>query len=108
MTENDRLTAAFAALTGDEGGPQRPFRWQMRFLNRLLKADLPRVVDVPTGLGKTSVGPASSFCATPQPHAGQRRNRKTPGRGTFMTGPTMGSRPWKPLTPNAFIPFPIC
>ena len=49
------LSTTFAELTseGDERHP--PFRWQMRLLSRLLDADLPRVVDIPTGLGKTSV-----------------------------------------------------
>ena len=32
-----------------------PFRWQTRLLRRLLDAELPRIVDIPTGLGKTSV-----------------------------------------------------
>ncbi len=39
----------------EEGKCHRPFRWQLRLLHRLLSADLPNAVDVPTGLGKTSV-----------------------------------------------------
>ena len=48
-------SAAFEELTADDGERHPPFRWQMRLLRRLLDADLPRVVDIPTGLGKTSV-----------------------------------------------------
>ena len=43
--------AVFASLTGEPG----PFRWQLRLLRRLLCADLPLAVDLPTGLGKTAV-----------------------------------------------------
>ena len=50
-----RLVEAFAALTAEDGERHLPFRWQMRLLRRLLHADLPQVVDVPTGLGKTAV-----------------------------------------------------
>ena len=46
---------AFAALTAEDGDRHSPFRWQMRLLRRLLLADLPQIVDVPTGLGKTAV-----------------------------------------------------
>ena len=49
------LSATFAELTSEDGERHLPFRWQMRLLRRLLDADLPRVVDIPTGLGKTSV-----------------------------------------------------
>ncbi len=34
-----------------------PFPWQVRLLNRLLRGDLPSAIDLPTGLGKTSVLP---------------------------------------------------
>lgn len=40
----------FRGLTGYE-----PFRWQIRLYRRLLKKDLPPALDLPTGLGKTSV-----------------------------------------------------
>ena len=50
-----RLSAIFEELTSGDGERHRPFRWQTRLLRRLLDADLPRIVDVPTGLGKTSV-----------------------------------------------------
>lgn len=32
-----------------------PFPWQQRLLDRFLEGDLPRALDLPTGLGKTSV-----------------------------------------------------
>ena len=41
---------AFEALTGYE-----PFPWQARLFKRLSAGDLPPAVDIPTGLGKTSV-----------------------------------------------------
>ena len=49
------LSETFAGLTAEGSERHPPFRWQMRLLRRMLDADLPRVVDVPTGLGKTSV-----------------------------------------------------
>ncbi len=50
-----RLSEAFTTLTGEEGERYPPFRWQQRLLRRLMDADLPKAVDVPTGLGKTAV-----------------------------------------------------
>ena len=51
-----RLDAVFECLTAEEGRPTlSPFRWQRRLLRRFVGADLPAAVDVPTGLGKTSV-----------------------------------------------------
>jgi CRISPR-associated endonuclease/helicase Cas3 len=47
VTEFD---ARFKQLTGHE-----PLRWQKRLFQRLLSADLPVAIDLPTGLGKTSV-----------------------------------------------------
>ena len=44
------LDAIFKALTG-----HRPFRWQSRLFALLLSGQPPAAVDVPTGLGKTSV-----------------------------------------------------
>ena len=49
------LSATFAELTADDSERYAPFLWQMRLLRRLIDSDLPRVVDIPTGLGKTSV-----------------------------------------------------
>lgn len=34
---------------------QTPFPWQEALLERMLKGDIPELVDIPTGLGKTSV-----------------------------------------------------
>ena len=45
----------FAALTADGHERHAPFRWQTRLYHRFLRDDLPKAVDVPTGLGKTSV-----------------------------------------------------
>jgi CRISPR-associated endonuclease/helicase Cas3 len=42
--------AAFALLTG-----HAPLRWQRRLFHRLCAGSLPEAVDIPTGLGKTSV-----------------------------------------------------
>ena len=50
-----RLSAIFAELTSEDGERHPPFRWQTRLLQRLLDANPPRIVDIPTGLGKTSV-----------------------------------------------------
>lgn len=45
------FAAAFHALTG-----HMPFRWQQRLFDQYLsKGDLPSALDLPTGLGKTSV-----------------------------------------------------
>ena len=56
MVCDGHLSATFEVLTSDGGERQHPpFRWQVRLLRRMLDADLPRVVDIPTGLGKTSV-----------------------------------------------------
>ena len=49
-----RLSATFAELTSEDGERHQPFRWQTRLLQCLLDANPPRVVDIPTGLGKTS------------------------------------------------------
>jgi CRISPR-associated endonuclease/helicase Cas3 len=40
----------FAALAGP-----RPFHWQRRLFQRLVEGSVPAAVDLPTGLGKTSV-----------------------------------------------------
>lgn len=45
----------FADLTSEGGSRFRPYRWQMRLLNVLESGQIPSVVDIPTGLGKTSV-----------------------------------------------------
>ena len=53
--DDECLAEAFAVLTAEDKARHPPFRWQIRLLRRLLSADLPKAVDVPTGLGKTSV-----------------------------------------------------
>ena len=53
--DDNRLSAMFSALTSEDGEPCLPFRWQLRLLHRFLAGDLPTAVDLPTGLGKTSV-----------------------------------------------------
>jgi len=40
----------FAALAG-----HKPFRWQRRLFRRLVEGHVPAALDLPTGLGKTSV-----------------------------------------------------
>ena len=50
-----QLSATFEELTSEDGERHPPFRWQARLQRRLLDADPPRIVDLPTGLGKTSV-----------------------------------------------------
>ena len=50
-----RLSKLFESLTTEDGEGYPPFRWQKRLLKRLIHEDIPQVVDVPTGLGKTSV-----------------------------------------------------
>lgn len=54
MDDSDH-SKCFAKLTAEGGEEHTPFRWQMRLLHRLIDSDLPSVVDIPTGLGKTSV-----------------------------------------------------
>ncbi len=51
----NRFGEVFASLTAEKDERYQPFRWQLRLLRRLLNADLPRAVDVPTALGKTSI-----------------------------------------------------
>ena len=53
--DDNRLASVFATLTAENGEEYPPFRWQSRLLRRFINADLPKVVDIPTGLGKTSV-----------------------------------------------------
>jgi CRISPR-associated endonuclease/helicase Cas3 len=49
-TSNIPFVAAFAALTG-----HTPMRWQQRLFDLLPRGCLPDAIDLPTGLGKTSV-----------------------------------------------------
>ncbi len=50
MPNSTSLDTAFNTLTG-----HRPFRWQSRLFDLLVAGQPPAAVDVPTGLGKTSV-----------------------------------------------------
>ena len=50
MPNSTFLNTDFKALTG-----HRPFRWQSRLFDHLMDGQPPEAVDVPTGLGKTSV-----------------------------------------------------
>lgn len=50
LTAVDAFDDHFAALSG-----HRPFRWQRRLFDRFMEGDLPAGIDLPTGLGKTSV-----------------------------------------------------
>jgi len=52
---DNHLSAIYEELTSEDGERHPLFRWQTRLLRRLLDANPPRVVDIPTGLGKTSV-----------------------------------------------------
>ena len=50
MTRGHMFDRQFAALSGF-----KPLSWQRRLFERLVKGDLPSALDLPTGLGKTSV-----------------------------------------------------
>lgn len=53
---DDNLRASvFTTLTAENGEEYQPFRWQLRLLRHLVNGDKPQAVDIPTGLGKTSV-----------------------------------------------------
>ncbi len=43
------------AALGLKGAEETPFPWQQRLLGELISGAIPRVLDLPTGLGKTSV-----------------------------------------------------
>jgi len=50
------FAAWFCRLTaGDGHAPVSPFPWQDRLYARLVEGDIPEAIDLPTGLGKTSV-----------------------------------------------------
>jgi hypothetical protein len=50
LTAAERFKSNFAALTGFP-----PFEWQTRLFNQFEIAEIPSALDLPTGLGKTSV-----------------------------------------------------
>lgn len=71
----DELTAAdFADFVAEAHGGRRPFPWQQALLDRIL-ADgrWPDVIDVPTGLGKTTVLDVAVFVAALRPDLAPRR-----------------------------------
>ena len=55
MASGDRFASEFSALTAEDPERHAPFRWQTRLFRRFAEGNLPKAVDVPTGLGKTSV-----------------------------------------------------
>lgn len=50
MADDGGFRSAFLSLTTFE-----PFRWQERLFRHFLNGGLPSCLDLPTGLGKTSV-----------------------------------------------------
>ena len=60
------FSSDFQELTGYE-----PLPWQSRLYDRLYAGDIPRVCDIPTGLGKTMVIPIWLIALTHQQMAGQ-------------------------------------
>jgi CRISPR-associated endonuclease/helicase Cas3 len=52
---------------------RRPFPWQRRLVRRIVEDGWPSVIDVPTGLGKTSVIDAFVFAAALMPDSAPRR-----------------------------------
>lgn len=52
---NHEFPESFAALTEESGRRLKPFRWQQRLYEKLLRGEMPGAVDIPTGLGKTAV-----------------------------------------------------
>ncbi len=56
MIDREQVADVFATLVAEgDGVLVPPFRWQVRLLCRLMNGDIPQLVDIPTGLGKTSV-----------------------------------------------------
>ena len=53
--DNHTLRSSLSALMSREGEKIEPFGWQMRMLGNLMNGELPGCVDLPTGLGKTSI-----------------------------------------------------
>lgn len=53
MNEGEKVKWLAKALSLPEG--ESPFPWQERLLDRFISGEVPGVVDIPTGLGKTAV-----------------------------------------------------
>ncbi|MFV2013294.1 MULTISPECIES: DEAD/DEAH box helicase family protein [unclassified Micromonospora] len=71
----EELTAAhFADFVAEAHGGRRPFPWQQALLDRILTdGRWPDVIDVPTGLGKTTVLDVAVFVAALRPDLAPRR-----------------------------------
>src|ERR1700728_2021154 len=56
MELNDQFLSDFRTLNraGAEDGPE-PLRWQIRLFDQLCASDVPKVCELPTGMGKTSI-----------------------------------------------------
>src|ERR1043166_243248 len=56
MELNHQFSSEFRTLNrdGTKDGPE-PLRWQVRLFRRLCANDVPKVCDLPTGMGKTSI-----------------------------------------------------
>ncbi|MEU7587080.1 type I-U CRISPR-associated helicase/endonuclease Cas3 [Micromonospora sp. NPDC049230] len=74
MLTADDFTAFVAQVHSPRAGERTPFPWQRALLDRIL-ADgrWPDVIDVPTGLGKTSVLDVAVFVAALRPELARRR-----------------------------------
>lgn len=68
--------SAFLALTGHQ-----PLRWQKRLYQRLFAGDFPRLIDLPTGLGKTSIIPIWLIALAAQ---AERENISLPRRLIYI------------------------
>ncbi len=67
-TEASRFEARFSALTG-----YSPMLWQHRLFQRFTANDVPKVCDIPTGLGKTYVLAVWLLAVVQQEEAGELR-----------------------------------
>ncbi|MGH8881166.1 MAG: type I-G CRISPR-associated helicase/endonuclease Cas3g, partial [Stackebrandtia sp.] len=56
-----------------EAKPREPFPWQQALVGRVLRDGWPDAIDIPTGLGKTSVLDVAVFCAAVKRDLAPRR-----------------------------------
>jgi len=76
MTLDDQhFTTFFREVTGFE-----PFAWQMDLVRRLLKGEIPATIEVPTGLGKTSVLHAWTYALAASLAVSENTMRRLPLR----------------------------
>ncbi|WP_018788153.1 type I-U CRISPR-associated helicase/endonuclease Cas3 [Micromonospora sp. CNB394] len=74
MLTADDFTAFVAQVHSPDLGDRTPFPWQRALLDRILaEGRWPDVIDVPTGLGKTSVLDVAVFVAALRPQLARRR-----------------------------------